>query len=85
MKAHSDLVRAASIAVGLVLACGAAFATDEAVVLMYHRFGEDRYPSTSVRVEQFEAHLEYLEDAGYTVVPLGDVVAAIRGETELPD
>ena len=85
MKAHSELVRAAAIAVGLVLAGGAAFATDEAVVLMYHRFGEDRYPSTSVRVEQFDAHLEYLEDAGYTVVPLGDVVAAIRGETELPD
>ncbi len=85
MKAHSDLVRAAAIAVGIVLAGGAAFATDEAVVLMYHRFGEDRYPSTSVRVEQFEAHLEYLEDAGYTVVPLGDVVAAIRGEAELPD
>ncbi len=85
MKAVSDLVRAAAIAVGLVLVCGAALSADEAVVLMYHRFGEDEHPSTSVRTDQFEAHLEYLEDAGYTVVPLGDVVAAIRGEVELPD
>ncbi len=85
MKAHSDLVRIAAIAVGLVLACGAALSADEAVVLMYHRFGEDEHPSTSVRTEQFEAHLEYLERAGYTVVPLSLVVAAVRGEADLPE
>jgi biofilm PGA synthesis lipoprotein PgaB len=60
-------------------------AGDEAVVLMYHRFGEDRYPSTNVRLEQFEAHLEYLATHGYTVVPLTDVVAAISGSAVLPE
>jgi biofilm PGA synthesis lipoprotein PgaB len=78
-------MRTAVFAACLVLASVAAFASDEAVVLMYHRFGEDRYPSTSVRIDQFEAQLEYLESSGYTVVPLADVVAAIRGEAELPD
>jgi biofilm PGA synthesis lipoprotein PgaB len=78
-------MRTKVLAACLVLAGGAAFASDEAVVLMYHRFGEDRYPSTSVRTEQFEAHLDYLESSGYTVVPLADVVAAVRGETELPE
>ena len=33
-------------------------AADYATILMYHRFGEDRYPSTNVTLEQFEEHLE---------------------------
>ena len=40
---RNDLLRATAIATGLVLAGGAAFATDEAVVLMYHRFGAVSY------------------------------------------
>ena len=36
------------------------FAAEGAVVLMYHRFGESRFPSTSIRLEQFEAHLAEL-------------------------
>ena len=58
---------------------------NSAVVLVYHRFGEDRYPSTSIRVEQFEAQLEHLRDGGYTVVPLADVLAALKGDKALPD
>jgi peptidoglycan/xylan/chitin deacetylase (PgdA/CDA1 family) len=56
-----------------------------AVVLMYHRFGEDRIPSTNIRLDQFEAHLAYLKDNGFTVVPLPQVVAALRSGTVLPD
>jgi peptidoglycan/xylan/chitin deacetylase (PgdA/CDA1 family) len=78
-------VKTAVIAAGLLLVCGSSFAADEAVVLMYHRFGDDRYPSTNIRVEQLEAQLEYLADHGFTVVPLTDVLAAIRGDGELPD
>jgi biofilm PGA synthesis lipoprotein PgaB len=78
-------VRTAAVACGLLLLGGVSFAADEAVVLMYHRFGEDRYPSTSIRVEQFEAQLEYLTSNGYTVVPLADVLAALRDGVELPD
>ena len=76
-------IRAATL--GVLLFGGISLASDEAVVLMYHRFGEDRYPSTNIRVEQLEAQLDYLENNGYTVVPLADVLAALRGETELPD
>jgi len=59
-------------------------AADSAVVLMYHRFGEDRYPSTSIRVDQFEAQLDYLRDQNFTVVPLTDVVAALNDGHSLP-
>jgi peptidoglycan/xylan/chitin deacetylase (PgdA/CDA1 family) len=84
-KARSDRLRAKAAFLAVVMACGVAAAADEAVVLMYHRFGEDDHPSTSVRIEQFEAHLEYLETGGYAIVPLADVVAAIRGDAKLPD
>ena len=36
------------------------FAADHATILMYHRFGEENYPSTNVTLEQFEEHLEVL-------------------------
>ena len=62
-----------------------ALAADSVVVLMYHRFGEDRFPSTSIRIEQFAAHLRHLEESGYAVVPLADVHAAINDNRPLPD
>jgi peptidoglycan/xylan/chitin deacetylase (PgdA/CDA1 family) len=79
-------VRTASVAAALLLlVAGSAAAGDEAVVLMYHRFGDDRYPSTNIRVEQLEAQLDELENRGFEVVPLAAVLAAIRGEGVLPD
>ena len=84
-EASSDAVKTVAAAIGLLIFSGVLFAADEAVVLMYHRFGEDRYPSTNIRVEQLEAQLDYLVDNGFTVVPLADVLAAIRGNGNLPD
>jgi biofilm PGA synthesis lipoprotein PgaB len=63
---------------------GIVAADDSAVVLMYHRFGEDRYPSTSIRIDQFEAQLEYLRDQNYTVIPLAELLDALRNDTTLP-
>lgn len=59
-------------------------AENSAVVFMYHRFGEDAYPSTSIGRTQFEAHLELLQSEGFTVVPLSDVLAAVQGGAALP-
>ena len=56
-----------------------------AVVLMYHRFGEDSLPSTSVRLSQFEAHLDELTSGGYEVLPLADIVAALDAGRPLPE
>jgi len=55
------------------------------VVFMYHRFGEDTIPSTNIRIEQFEAHLEELKTGGYTVIDLADMVEALDTGGELPD
>ncbi len=33
----------------------------QAVIFMYHRFGESRYPSTNITLEQFFEQLEFFE------------------------
>lgn len=71
------------------LAVGGAAAAEEipasAVVFMYHRFGETAYPTTSVRMAQFEAHLEEIATGGYNVMPLPEIIAAFRRQESLPD
>jgi peptidoglycan/xylan/chitin deacetylase (PgdA/CDA1 family) len=56
-----------------------------AVVMMYHRFGEHAWPSTNIRIDQFEAHLAELATGGYTVRPLTDIVTALKAGRPLPD
>lgn len=74
----------AAAAVWLSLA-GPASAADSAVILMYHRFGESAFPSTNIRLAQFEAHIAELASGPYTVMSVPDIVAAIREGRELPD
>lgn len=56
-----------------------------AVVFVYSRFGESRYPNQNISLDQFETHLQELIAGGYTVLPLGEIVEAIRGSRPLPD
>jgi len=65
--------------------CLLAGTADAAVVFMYHHFGEDRYPSTNVRLDQFEAHLQHLAEAGYRVWPLERIAGHLRSGRALPD
>lgn len=60
-------------------------ASDSAVIFMYHRFGEDEYPSTSIKLEQFEAHLAELKSGAYNVMALSDIVKALENGTPLPN
>ena len=75
-----------------LLAAGAVFivpalaeAADSAVVLMYHRFGESRYPSTSITLDQFEAHMKELKSGGYHVLPVPEILDALASGRSLPD
>ena len=52
---------------------------------MYHRFGEDKYPSTNIRIEQFEAHLNMLGNGDYNIWPLGKIVDHLQQGLNLPD
>ncbi|MCZ6741463.1 MAG: polysaccharide deacetylase family protein [Alphaproteobacteria bacterium] len=56
-----------------------------AVVMMYHRFGEHAWPSTNIRIDQFEAHLEELATGKYAVRPVADIIGALKAGRPLPD
>ncbi len=62
-----------------------AAAADSAVILMYHRFGEEAYPSTNIKLDQLEAHIKELTGGGYTVLPVDDIMTRIRDGKALPD
>ena len=52
-----------------------------ATVFVYHRFGDDRYPSTNIEVEVFRTQLDLLKKQNYTVLSLGDMVSRLsKGE-----
>ncbi len=57
----------------------------DAVILIYHRFGEPDLPSTNIRTDQFAAQLAELAAGGYAVLPLETVVKAFADGTELPE
>lgn len=72
---------AAALPAGPATAAG----VDSAVVIMYHRFGEERYPSTNTTLQQLEAHIQELTSGRYTVWPLRRIVEALRARQPLPE
>lgn len=68
----------------LLLLLSANGVASASAVFMYHRFGEDQYPSTSIRLEQFDAQLDYLQAEGFEIWPLQKLVAAIAEQRPLP-
>jgi peptidoglycan/xylan/chitin deacetylase (PgdA/CDA1 family) len=55
-------------------------------VLLYHRVGEEeKYPSTSVSVSQFEAHLELLSRLNFRVVGLEEALRRVREEGKVKE
>ena len=59
-------------------------AEDSAVVFMYHRFGEQQFPSTNIRIEQFQKQLDHLRDGGFTVIPMAELIAFLNNGQQLP-
>ena len=47
----------------------------EVVTFVYHRFGDDRFPSTNIAVADFESHLKWLRANNYQVLSLADALA----------
>lgn len=51
---------------------------------MYHHFGVSKHPSTNIKLEQFDAQIEYLEQNGYQIWPLIKVAQYIQERKEFP-
>ena len=71
-----------------ILVCAlwcASVSAGQANVFVYHRFGDNRYPSTDIAVATFAAQLQLLKDQDYTVLPLGEIVRRLRQGESLPE
>jgi poly-beta-1,6-N-acetyl-D-glucosamine N-deacetylase len=60
-------------------------AADHIVILQYHHFGSDTPPSTSISLEQFDQHLDYLESNTYTVWPLEKALLVLKSGKTIPE
>ncbi len=54
-------------------------------VFAYHRFGDDRFPSTNISMEVFEAQLKYLKDNNYNVLTLGEAIEKRKSGKAIPE
>lgn len=59
-------------------------AADHLHVFIYHRFGDNRYPSTNISLADFSAQMRYLHDHGYRVLRAGEVITLLREKKALP-
>ena len=45
------------------------YSNDEGVLsIMYHRFDENKYPSTNIRMEVFEKHIQLIKNQNYDFI-----------------
>lgn len=51
---------------------------NSAVILQYHHVSNDTPAATSISPELFAAHMAYVEELGYKVVPLSELVLSLR-------
>ncbi|MDT8441449.1 MAG: polysaccharide deacetylase family protein [Desulfuromonadales bacterium] len=59
-------------------------AAADANIFVYHRFGDPRYPSTNVSLDNFRQHLEILRDRRATVLRLGELVDLLTDGRQIP-
>ena len=68
----------------LILLTSSEAIAGHATILLYHRFGDDRYPTTSVSMEDFERQMKYLKKNGYRVIPMRDLVRLLEEGKPIP-
>jgi len=51
-----------------------------AVCFVYHRFGNDKYPSTNVTMAQFKSHLNHLKEERFDVMTLSEALRYVKSD-----
>lgn len=69
----------------LLLISASAQAANSCVLLQYHHFSATTPRVTSVTPQQFDAHLEYLEQNNFHIMALRDVALSLQHRIELPE
>ena len=58
---------------------------EQITCFIYHRFGDNRYPSTNISVNDFRSHLAYLKDNNYHVVTLNKALELLVTGKPVPE
>ncbi|ADU96695.1 polysaccharide deacetylase [Thermovibrio ammonificans HB-1] len=66
----------------MLLPAGAA--DNYATVFIYHRFGDPRYPTTSVSMEDFERELRYLKKYNYNTITVAELYKIVSSGRPIP-
>jgi len=90
--AHPSLIKAmrtpnpiVTLLLALGLAIGCVPRADAAVVLIYHRFDDSRYPSTNLGLATFRQQLEWLAANRFQVWSASQLIARLQSGDSLPD
>ena len=49
---------------------------------MYHRFEENKYPSTNIRIKDFKVHLDLINEGGFSFVNPNKFDAELKNKTK---
>ncbi len=62
------------------------FASEKsAIVLMYHRFEDQRFPSTSISSKNFQEQIKYLRENNFNILPISDLILFFKKSYEIPN
>ena len=53
-------------------------------IFVYHRFDDNRYPTTNISTKELRQEFDYLKNHGYKIVPLIDIVNKVNAHEKVP-
>ena len=62
----------------LLLAISYLYLNANAHIFVYHRFGDDKHPSTNTSIHQLKEQFEYLKVNNYKVVKIEDIIKKLQ-------
>ncbi len=69
----------------ILLFLNTSFAYNKSViVLMYHRFEDSRFPSTSISSENFQNQIKYLKENNFKILPISDLLLFFNEHYDIP-
>lgn len=69
----------------LLIAVSFTYLFANAHIFVYHRFGDDRHPSTNTTIAQLEEQFQYFAKNGYEVVPIEKIIEKVNQKKDIPD
>ena len=69
----------------LLLCLSYFYLSANAHIFVFHRFGDDRHPSTNTTIEQLKTQFDYFKNNGYEVVPTTKIIDKLKAKEDIPD